>query len=54
MLAFEEMQRAVLYLKVEVDLDPPDTPEKVASELCRQLQKFPTVRRAELSSHVDD
>lgn len=44
------MQRVDLYLKVTVELDEEEKPEKVASEICRQLEKMYVVRSAELSS----
>jgi hypothetical protein len=46
------MKRVDLYIKVEVDLDEDETPEKVAREICRQVEKIYVVRRAELSSAV--
>ncbi len=41
---------ATLYLKVEIDLDAGETPERIADEICRQLLKRYGVRSAELSS----
>ncbi len=46
------MKRVDLYIKVEVDLDEEEKPERVAAEICRQLEKIYVVRRAELSSSV--
>jgi len=46
------MQRVDLYIKVEVELEEGDTPEKVAREICRQVEKIYVVRKAELSSAV--
>lgn len=46
------MQKVDLYVKVEVELDEDETPERVANEICRQLQKIYFVRSAELSSAV--
>jgi hypothetical protein len=46
------MKRVDLYIKVEVELDEEDTPERVAREICRQVEKIYVVRRAELSSAV--
>ena len=40
------------YIKVQVELDEDENPEKVASELCRQLEKIYVVRSAEVSSTV--
>ncbi len=44
------MERVDLYIKVTVDLDEDEQPERVAAELCRQLEKQYVVRAAELSS----
>lgn len=44
------MQRVDLYIKVEVVLDEEENLERVAAEICRQLEKLYVVRRAELSS----
>ncbi len=46
------MQRIDLYIKVEVELDDDEKPERAASEICRQVQKLPVVRSAELSNAV--
>jgi hypothetical protein len=46
------MKRIDLYIKVEVELEDDDTAEKVAREICRQVEKIYVVRRAELSSAV--
>jgi hypothetical protein len=46
------MQRIDLYIKVEVELDDNEKVEKVARELCRQLEKLYVVRSAELSYSV--
>ena len=46
------MQRIDLYIKVEVELDEEETPERVANEICRVVQKMYFVRSAELSSAV--
>lgn len=47
------MQRVDIYLKVELELDEKDTPDRLAGELCRQIAKQYGVRRAELSSIVE-
>ena len=44
------MQRVDLYIKVEVELDEDERPDRVASEICRQIEKLYVVRSAELSS----
>jgi hypothetical protein len=46
------MQRVDLYIKVEVDLEDDEKPERVAREICRQIEKIYVVRSAELSSAV--
>jgi hypothetical protein len=46
------MKRVDLYLKVEVQLEEDEKEERVAAELCRQLEKLYVVRRAELSNAV--
>jgi hypothetical protein len=48
----ETMKRMDLYIKVEVELDENEKPEKVAEEICRQIQKIYVVRSAELSNAV--
>ncbi len=44
--------RTDVYLKVVVEHSPPDTPQKIAAEICRQVQKVYGVRKAELSNIV--
>jgi hypothetical protein len=46
------MKRVDLYIKVQVELDEEETPERIAREICRQLEKNYAVRSAELSSAV--
>jgi hypothetical protein len=46
------MQRVDLYIKVEVELDDQEKLERVAAEVCRQIQKNYYVRLAELSHTV--
>jgi hypothetical protein len=46
------IMRTDVYLKIVVEHDPPDTPQKIAAEICRQVQKVYGVRRAELSNIV--
>ncbi len=46
------MSRSNLFLKVEVEHDDEETPERLGEELCRQLMKFYGVRTAELSSYT--
>ena len=47
------MERADVYLKVELILDEKETPEKLAAEICRAIQRIYGVRRAEVSSIVE-
>jgi hypothetical protein len=47
------MQRMDLYIKVEVELDEGEKPQKVADEICRMIQKIYVVRSAELSNLVE-
>jgi hypothetical protein len=48
-----EMARTDLYIKVELDLDEKEKPERVASEICRLIRKQYGVRSAEVSSMVE-
>lgn len=45
------MSRTNLFFKVEIEHDPDDPPEKIGSEICRQIAKFYGVREAELSNY---
>jgi hypothetical protein len=47
-----DMPRTDIYLKIVADHDEHDTPEKLAGEICRQIEKMHGVRSAELSSFV--
>ncbi len=47
------MARADLYLKVELDLDEDEKPERIASELSRMLRKVYGVRTVEISSLIE-
>lgn len=44
------MPRTDVYIKVELDLDPQESPERVAAEICRLIRKVYSVRHAEVSS----
>lgn len=46
------MKRVDLYIKIEVELEPEEKPERVAGEICRQLEKLYSVRSAELSHAI--
>jgi len=42
-----------LHLKVELDLDQKESPERVAAEICRMIRRIYGVRKAEVSSMVE-
>jgi len=44
------MARTNLFLKIEIEHDDDESPERLGAELCRQLMKFYGVLSAELSS----
>lgn len=46
------MKRVDLYIKVQVELDEEESPERVAAEICRQVEKVYLVRSAELSNAI--
>jgi len=45
--------RSDLYLKVELDVDAKESPERVAAEICRMIRRVYGVRKAEVSSMVE-
>ncbi len=47
------MARADLYLKLELDLDEDEKPERIANEICRMIRKVYGVRSAEISSLIE-
>jgi hypothetical protein len=47
------MPRSDLYIKVEIDVDEKEQPERVAAEICRLIRKVYGVRQAEISSIVE-
>ena len=47
------MPRTDLYVKVELDLDEKETPDRIAAEICRMLRKIYGVRQAEVQSIVE-
>ena len=49
----QNVPRTDLYLKVELDLDPKESPERVAAEICRLIRRVYGVRKAEVSSMVE-
>jgi hypothetical protein len=48
----EPMQHVDLFIKVEVELEEDEKPERVAREICRQIEKIYVVRSAELSNAI--
>ena len=44
------MSRSNLFIKVEVEHDSDEQPQRIGEEICRQLMKLYGVREAELSS----
>lgn len=46
------MKRVDLYIKVEVILEEDEKVERVAAEICRQIERIYVVRKAELSNAV--
>jgi hypothetical protein len=48
-----KMARTDLYIKVELDLDEKEKPDRVANEICRMIRKVYGVRSAEVSSIVE-
>ena len=47
------MARADLYVKVELDLNEDEKPERTAAEICRMIRKLYGVRTAEVSSLIE-
>jgi hypothetical protein len=47
------MLRSDVYIKVELDVDEKEKPERVAAEICRLIRKVYGVRHAEVSSIVE-
>lgn len=47
------MPRTDLYIKVELDVDEKEKPERLANEICRLIRKIYGVRSAEVSSMVE-
>jgi len=45
--------RTDLYLKVELDLDPKESPERLASEISRAIRRVYGVRKVEVSSIIE-
>jgi len=47
------MARTDLYVKVELDYDEEEKVERLASEICRMIQKVYGVRNVEVSSVIE-
>ena len=47
------MRRIDLYLKMELDLDENEMPERLAAEICRVIRRVYGVRNAEVSSIIE-
>jgi hypothetical protein len=45
--------RTDVYLKVELDLDAKESPERVAAEISRMIRRVYGVRKVEVSSMVE-
>jgi hypothetical protein len=44
------MSRTNLFLKIEIEHDPEETPQGIGERICRQLMKLYGVNNAEVSS----
>jgi hypothetical protein len=49
----QNVARIDVYLKIELDLDAKEKPERVAAEICRTIRRIYGVRKAEVSSMVE-
>jgi hypothetical protein len=47
------MPRTDVYLKVELDLDEKEAPDRVAAEICRMIRRIYGVRQAEVTNMVE-
>jgi hypothetical protein len=47
------MARTDIYLKVEIDLDEKEKPERIAAEICRVIRRVYGVRQAEVTNMVE-
>ena len=47
------MSRTDVYLKVELDLEEKEKPERIAAEICRMIRKVYGVRQAEVTNMVE-
>ena len=46
------MPRTDFYIKVTVDHDDDESPDKLGKEICRQIEKVYGVRDAEVQNHL--
>ena len=46
------MKRVDLYIKVEVELEEEEKPDRVAGEICRHIEKMYLVRSAEFTNSI--
>jgi hypothetical protein len=47
------MARTYIYLKVEIDLDDKEKPDRLANEICQRVRKVYGVRDVEVTSMVE-
>ena len=47
------MSRTDVYLKVELDLEDKEKPERIAAEICRMIRRVYGVRQAEVTNMVE-
>jgi hypothetical protein len=47
------MSRTDVYVKVEIDLDEKEKPERIAAEICRVIRRVYGVRQAEVTNMVE-
>jgi hypothetical protein len=47
------MVRTDVYLKVELDLDEKEKPERIAAEICRVIKRVYGVRQADVTNMVE-
>jgi hypothetical protein len=47
------MARTDVYLKVEIDLDEKEKPERIAAEICRMIRRVYGVRNADVTNMVE-
>jgi hypothetical protein len=47
------MARTYIYIKVEIDLDDKEKPDRIANEICQKVSKVYGVRTAEVTSMVE-